>query len=265
MAKKKAARRGGGSTALQVYEASSFPIVATDDGTSALGELFEAGVGKWDFTRIRMPSGGSKVWEIDTADGLKATPTFIGVLAFIRGKQRAFWPDRDPSGEPPRCRSDGAQVGEGDPSLDGSDPGQHECEGCPNKAWGSLDAHTAPEKPENERGPAQHCTEHMHVFICLEGEKVPVLLVVSPGSLRTMRDQMMKLMRGGKGYHTVVHAFGLEPATAKNGTAYSRLTLKAIGDLPEDEAARMYALRMSLAKSTTGFNADAGDLRGDGD
>lgn len=202
--------------------------LALNHSTEEIAEILDdnlAGqdIGEFDLPRIKIPAGGGRTWEIPSLDGVDAAKELEGIVVAFK-LTRAYWPDKDATGEPPACRSADSRTGIGDPGGD--------CRTCPHAQYGSA---------ENGRG--QACSQKEVWFLLRPGSFLPVVVSLPGTSLRAARTYRLALAGEGKRLSAVTTVLGLEAEKNPDGQAYSR-AVPRLGAVLEPAAAattRAYA------------------------
>jgi hypothetical protein len=194
---------------------------APDDIQAVIARsLGDTEIGEFDLPRVKIPAGGGRTWEIgDDESG----PELTGILIHFK-RTRAYWPDQEPNGSPPQCRSDNSIEGIGDPGGP--------CRLCPNAQWGS--------DPKGGRG--QACAQ-AEVWFMLRPELVlPLVLKLPATSLTNAKDYRVKTLAArALAPEQVVTSVRLEVETNPDGQKYSVAVPRMAGMLSEEEAARALA------------------------
>jgi hypothetical protein len=211
------------STELATIDGAGF--LALNKTSQEIAEILQdslAGqdVGEFDLPRITIPAGGGRTWEVPTFGGVESTQVLDGILVYSK-RTRAYWPDKETSGEPPACRSNDALTGVGKPGGD--------CRSCP------LGNFTDGEPPA--------CKEKEVWFLLRDGSLLPIVLSLPATSLKAAKRYRIQLASAGISPRAVVTEISLEPDKNPDGQAYSRAVLKvgAILDPKAAEQARAYA------------------------
>lgn len=178
---------------------------------------------QFDLERITIPSGGAKHWTIPGPDGDQTVDMIEGVLLYYKNT-RSWWPDMDPTGKPPKCKSEDAIVGFGS-RFEDEEPGRHDCLTCPHAEFGS--------DPKHHRG--QWCKEKYALFILMKDTFLPHLIMIPATSLEHLQKWIIRLTTYGKNYNEKVMGFLLEPATNQDGQKYNKVVPKGIRDLNPEE------------------------------
>jgi len=180
------------------------------------------------FPRIKVPSGGAKIWSLpisDDEDDELAVKKFQAVI-ISKHKIRVYW-DKDMqegSGEPPVCISGDAKIGIGNPGGD--------CRTCPFAQFGSD-------------GTGQACKLKERLYLLVVEKKdgkyvpltqLPMIFDLPPTSLKNFKKYISSLTFKGNLYYGVITEFGLEGKKNANGIDYAEATFKFIEALPKDKA-----------------------------
>lgn len=187
-------------------------VIARSIGDEVLSEF--------DLPRVKIPAGGGRVWELGEDE---SGPELAGILIHFR-RTRAFWPDSEPNGSPPECRSDDGVVGIGDPGG--------ACRTCPNAQWGS--------DPKGGRG--QFCSASEIWFLLRPDLVLPLVLKLPATSLGAAKDYRVKTLAArALAPEQVVTSIKLEVETNPDGQRYSVAVPRMAGLLSDEEAARALA------------------------
>ena len=142
-------------------------------------------------------------------------------------RRRSYWASTDPSGDPPDCFSLDMEKGIGDPGG--------ECETCPMNQFGSA---------ANERSKA--CKETRSIFLLREGDALPIVVHVPPGSLLGLKKYLFQLAQQSVPYFTGISRLSLEQDKNKDGIKFSKIAFEFVGRIDEEGVAaiRGYARRI---------------------
>ncbi len=193
-------------------------ILADNIGDEALSEF--------DLPRVKVPSGGGKIWEVPTLTGTKGTETLEGIVVAFK-LTRAYWsPDAEP-GTPPQCRSDNAVVGIGDPGG--------ECKTCPFAQYGTA------LNDKGEPAAGQACNAREIWFLMRPDSYLPMALALPATSLKAAKSYRVgTLGSAGMRMSSVVTSIRLEQSKS-GGNTYSRVVPMVGEVLSEQEAQRAAA------------------------
>lgn len=223
-------KKSNGGTALAVTE-EKFPAL-TDDGDflAAVREnLAGEEISPADLTRIKVPSGGGTTWTVPTVDGDEAHKTLEGVIVHTC-KRRAYWPDANPTGDPPMCASSDCLVGVGEPGGP--------CKTCPHNVFGSA------LKPDGSAGRGKACKERRLLFLLREGGHLPDIVDAPPGSLKRLRQWLLQL--APLKYCQVVTRLTLEEAQNRDSIKFATIKPVKVAELPVDAAEKILHYAQAL-------------------
>lgn len=183
---------------------------------------------KLELPQLKIPSAGSIFFEIDE----EPVKELQGVIV-LHGPRHVYF-DKDFEGDatPPRCSSrDGVQgIWNIDEDLaDGETTGEVEvrnCVDCPFAEFGS---------DKNGRGKA--CKEKHQIYILLNNRPLPFSLMLPVSSVGVLNAYATSLFNKGKFLNEVLTSFTLEKTTNKTGIVYSKIVMKKVRDLDENELA----------------------------
>ena len=231
-------------TAMAVNEASDYAILKipkerrTELMAMALGDgVLEPG----DLDRAMPGSNGAEHFVIPTLDGERVTDCVEGVVI---GNQRVrvFWNKKIGSG-PPSCSSADLEHGKGTPGGD--------CEACPYSQWGS----------DLKGGKGQAC-QLRHVFFFVVSDAIfPLVLNLSPTSLKAGRAFLKRCASNGRMPYEIVTQVTLKTCDGENGP-FARVIFKGGEKLAPEAAARFKEVAGDLAKyirRTAGAVAASGE------
>lgn len=179
--------------------------------------------------RIRIPDGESDFWTVPTLDGTEPCQDLQGIIVHKKD-MRAWWPDPDPTGKPPRCKSDDAisglgcrMVGEHYPN----DPADqlHECLTCKYAQFET--------DPKGKKG--QWCKEMRAVFIIRESTFLPTVIFLPPTSLQKFDAYLLTLATYGVPFNSLIVSFGLEKDKNADGQKFNKCVLKMSRKLSDEE------------------------------
>lgn len=195
-----------------------------------------------DLTRIKMPAGGGTTWMIPSLGGDAPATAIEGIVLDIHPR-RAYWMSAAIQGTPPDCASSDGRVGVGTPGG--------ECGRCPLNVYGSA------RKPDGTAGRGKACKESRLLFILRPSEVLPDVLIVPPGSLRSLRSFLLQLPKPKTHY---VLSIGLVQATSKGGIKYAQLAPKVSRELSPEDVEQVNAYAKSLAAVLGATTIDAADM-----
>lgn len=186
------------------------------------------------FTRVKIPSGGSTIFEIpaDDADGPEMAKEVIGVIV-DHHPINAYWPDKYAGGNnPPDCSSIDGKFGTGNPG--GS------CKNCPYNQFGSA-----------ADGIGKACKNMHRIYILRSGEMLPLLLTLPPTSLKPFGDYVLKrIITKGYRTHEVITKITLKKVQNSAGISYSQAQFSMVAPLNTEEKEFMRKFSESIKAVT---------------
>lgn len=233
-----------------VEDASNYLVLQTglDEVKDLMAEtLGEEGLEPHELDRAGNPSGKSTKWTIPTVEGdEEVTGTITGVILYHKFN-RSRWAEKYGEGESgamPICSSLDGRIGNGDPGGN--------CKNCPYAKFGSG--------PNN----SQACKLTKHVFVLREDELLPLLVVLTPSSLKNSKAYFRRLLSHQIRPTEIITELKLTgPIKSKSGFDHAVAELSLAGRLDEETANKMkdYAeyLKPWLQKTTT----ERSDVEGD--
>jgi hypothetical protein len=205
---------------------NNFAIPTTLDEEFSYEDIAEDMAGlRLSFQRIKIPAGGGLQFEIPGGDPENPdyTRALEGVILFNHAAN-AYWPDggydEDENG-PPMCSSADGITGIGDPGG--------ACAICPLNTFGSG---------ENGRGKA--CKNMRHLYLLRDGAYMPVLVTLSPTSLKPFNDFVGAIFAARRrGTCGSIVQIGLKRVS--NGNDYSVATFKKLHDFTGEQLSQIKA------------------------
>ena len=216
-----------------------------------------------NLVKLKMPTGGGQAWTIPTAEGDEMLREFECVVP-AWATRRVFWDSKYGEGEagaPPACWSDDGVTGKGEYGADGPYGHNGDCATCPMNEWPGKDA-TKRRKPCREM-------RVLMVLLCADGKAItgeqvlPYALILTPGSLKTFGDFMIKLSSLGRSYRGATIKIGLQKVENRTGLDYSQATFAAGQQLTQDETAWLRAYGEAMLPSLNKVTIDQGDMGGE--
>lgn len=183
-------------------------------------------------TRVTMPQSGGSKFRLPTVTGDEEVDFIEGVIVY-QHETRAYWSKAFGQGDAsPDCSSNDAVVGHGNPGGP--------CIDCRFAQWGS----------DPRGGDGQACSLRQPLYVLRSGAILPIVLNLSPGSLKPWREYAQRLFDQGIGLRTVVTklALGKKPGTRGD---YAVIAPVAIGKLSNDA-------RQAVHNMATGIKQLAG-------
>jgi len=184
------------------------------------------------FDRIRIPTGGSLVFEIPTEDIDKplATTEIVGVI-IDHYPARVFWNSQNITNSAPSCMSIDMENGIGEPGG--------KCNKCPYYRWGSKG-----------NGIGRACKEIRRVYILCENNPMPYEFNLPPTSIKNFTNYIKRIALKGLRSYQVVTKISLQKATNKDGITYSQAVFSFAGELDDNVQKRMEQYANEMRKLT---------------
>lgn len=201
----------------------------------------EVGVG--DLTRIRVPAGGGTAWVVPSVEGEQSLPAIEGIIIHV-ARRRAYWESTDPSGDPPDCSSNDCVRGVGNPGGD--------CGTCPFNEFGSS------VRQDGKPGRGKRCKESTLLFLLREGGRLPDVVVVSPASIKPVKQYRLQLPVP---YFACMTRLELRKQKNKDGISYAEVVPTFVGRLEPAavESVKNYAESMRAIFAATSVDHDEVD------
>ena len=225
MAKKSGAQEE--QSALAVLEDSNY--LALMKPASEIAEIIESNVGpsgfnRFDLERVKIPTAGNTKWTLETIRGEQSLDEIEGIILLKRSTRVYFAKSFDETGGnmPPDCSSEDGYRGIGEPGGD--------CTRCPLNVFGTA-----------QKGDGKACREIMVLFVLLPGKLIPLVIAVTPGSLREVRKYFLRLAGEGLAHYMVTTKFRLEKAANKRAIQYSKVKATIGRPLTDEEVAAVRA------------------------
>ena len=185
------------------------------------------------FDRIKIPAGGSTVFEVPGSDPgeTDAVKEFSGVILFHH-PLFSYYRDRFSGGNnAPDCGSYDGVTGVGEPGGN--------CAHCPLNQFGS-----------GENG-GKACKNKRRIYILREGELIPLLLTLPTGSMKEFSVYVKRLLAKGRKTSAVVTRFSLKKVTNAGGIAYSQAQFMVDRPLSDEELPYITAMAEQVKQFAT--------------
>jgi len=184
--------------------AEAYPIIA---GNAEMQEIIEANLGDsemsaFDLDHIKVPAGGSTVWEVPGLAETKSTKSLEGIIACYQDV-RAYWESESTGSAPPDCASNDCKVGIGLPGG--------ACMECLFSKFKSA-----------RKGEGQACKAMRRLFLLLPGQALPMVLTLPPTSLKACKQYMLRLTSARVRSYGCITEITLEKVTNANGDNYAK-------------------------------------------
>lgn len=196
-----------------------------------------------NFDRVKIPSGGSTAFEVpgDDPESPDIEKAITGVIV-DKHAVNAYWVNSfDGNNVAPDCSSMDGKVGTGNPGA--------YCKNCEYNQYGS-----------GENGKGKACKNMFRIYILRSGEMFPILITLSPASLRPFSDYMAKriLTKGHKSYG-VITKVTLKKALSSGGITYSQAQFTLLEALKPDEIKTMKAFSENVKTISRKFEINSAD------
>jgi len=227
-------------TELTIYDRAQF-VALTDasDAAEALATNLRGEIGEIDLIHVPTPAGGGLKWVIPGIEGEEITDEIVGLLVYY-GSRGVLWPRTNATeGTSPlllttdlaKARRIGDDYGDIDPDelakyRIASLPGEwYDWQRLPWNQWGSGNG-----------GVGKRCKESRILCILRENEVLPLVVRAQPGSLKTVRPFVVRLMVP---HYRAVVSLRLQNSTSKSGVKYSQIAPRLIGAIDRNAGARI--------------------------
>lgn len=233
--KKDALSKVEGTATLAIMDTDASAVM--DALRAELGDE-AASLGTALFTRVKMPAGGGRAYEIegDDPDNPELAQTIEGVVV-AHHASNAYWArsmEEMGGGSEPDCYSRDGFTGHGS-RFDGDCDAPHVCSECQLNQFGS----------DAKGGKA--CKNMRHIYILRADEQLPLLLTIPAASLKSWSVFVAKsVLLKGRTLQGVMTRVGIERAKSREGIDYSRATFAVAGELSPEASAAAAAYGASL-------------------
>jgi len=181
------------------------------------------------FDKVRIPAGGSTMWELDEGEVSKEID---GVIVDHYPVNAYF--ENEYTGEiaPPTCSSMDGKIGSGEPGGT--------CTNCQLNKYGSA-----------EDGKGKKCKNLRRLYILRSGEILPILITLPPTSIKNFSDYVSKkIVTKGMKTCDVVTTLSLVAEKSNTGIKYSKVAFVINRKLNEKEIATMRSFSESIKHTT---------------
>lgn len=193
-----------------------------------------------DCRMIKMPSGNSKAFEVesDDPDDPDLEKELRGVIIFTH-KMNARW-ESEYGGENrmPVCSSWDAKQGTFFETGEVVD-----CVGCPYNTF-------------KDDGTGKECKNTRRIYLMLDGRPQLYLLTIPPTSLKAVSKQLKRIITNGSPLTRSVVAFKLETAKSRGGVDYPKVSVTRVGDLTKEQGDMARQMREEVKRQYTTVGAD---------
>ena len=213
-----------------------------------------------DLTKVGVPSGGITQWQIEDITGSQSVPAITGICCYY-APYGVLWPTDEPSedGRPLLVTHDLVRAFKVGDSYGDTDP--EVIESC-KLADGSYDWRAL---PYNQYGTAKgghgkRCKELRLMALLRPEDTMPLLVRISPGSLRPVTQFFKKLPVP---FFEAIIELSLKKEKSKGGVTYAQVVPRLVGTLTEEQGAvieSMYTRTLAEAARSREFVSDADSL-----
>ena len=193
-----------------------------------------------DLDRITVPLGGGLNWTVPTLEGEDSEKTLDGIIVHWTAP-RAYWATGMEVGgnTPPDCSSHDGEIGYGQPGGD--------CFTCPLNQWGSA-----------EGGSGKACKEKRMLFLLRASDLLPIVIQAPSTSIQPIKKYLLRLASQGLPYWSVLTSLSLEKGSNGAGIAFSRISPKSAGPVPEEQRGMLAAYVKAIKPiiGNTGIDRD---------
>ena len=229
-------------TELAKVETKSF--LAMQKG-NAVGEAMAANLGEGatmqesDLTRVPIPTGGGTNWTIPSITGDESCKAIEGILVYQQARGLLWGGEEPQEGELPVLATndlvtahlvnenpDPKLLEEMEPARD--EDGTYRWKDLPQNQWGS-----------GRKGRGKRCREQRVLFVLRENDPLPLVINISPGSLKEWGKFIVGLTKHAIPYYRAVISLTLTKEKTDDGTAYSRVVPTLVGVLSESEGKKV--------------------------
>lgn len=182
-----------------------------------LDDLEDAG--SIDCRRIKLPSGKSKAFEIESDDenDPDMEKEVKGVILFTHKMNSRWEGDMSAENKIPVCSSWDAKQG-----VNIDDGTINSCDTCPYNQFA-------------EDGSGKACKNMRRIYLMRENDSHLYLLTVPPTSLKNIGKKLKKLISTGIPYTKMVVSFKLESAVSKSGIDFAKVNVEKVGVLSDEQ------------------------------
>ena len=188
------------------------------------------------FERIKIPAGGSTIFEIpgDDPDEPETVKEFSAVILYHHPVHAYYQEEYTGGANPPDCGSYDGVMGVGNPGG--------ECSKCPYNVFGSG------------KNGSKACKNRRRIYLLREGEIFPMILSLPTGSLKDFSRYLMRVLSKYNKSNAVVTKFTLKKAANNSGIAYSQAQCVVDRKLTQEE----YALVSAMTEQVKAFSTTVG-------
>ncbi len=212
-----------------------------------------------DLTRVTTPSGGGTQWTVPSITGDESTPELVGIIVHQcpRGllwasedpeegalpvlvshdlkTAKLVWPDRIDEGMAKAI----APAGNGEIFYNAAGSELHreyDWAKLPQNEWGT-----------GKKGHGKAVKEQRVLYLLREGDALPLVVNIQPGSLKNWQKFILELSKAGIPFYRAVVRLTLRKEKSVDGQPYSQIVPTLAAVLPPEQG------KLILGKLTTAF------------
>lgn len=201
-----------------------------------------------DLNKVTVPTGGLKVWAVDTAEGQATVEKMIGIV-LVQTLSRFLYakPFEETGGlEPPLCFSTDSltahfnNVAEIPAHLSKIGMPTGECPTCPFAQYGTRF------KSNGNPSRGQACQQKRLLLMLTEGSQMPQVISIPPSGLKAAKKYLIDLQALGLEYWQVLTEIRLIDAKNLDGITYARPQFRMVESLPQSLLKPVQSYRTEL-------------------
>jgi len=178
---------------------------------------------KLEYPQLKIPTGGALFFEVDE----EPVKEILGVIIHHGPRNVYYATEFDGSNNPPDCFSKDGEVGYERIPDAGPEEAQYNCKNCRDCPYSKFGS-------DND-GRGKACKEKHQLYILSSDRAIPFSFLLPVSSTGPLNSYATKLFNQGKFLNEVLTSFTLEKATSKTNIVYSKLVLKKVRDLTDEE------------------------------
>lgn len=220
-----------------------FPLLQGSGGVSdAIAANFGSGfhMSEQDLTSVKIPSGGSTSWSIESASGEESVKEIIGLWVH-KAYRGVLWPTEEPGANQPVMVANtmthaslvGDDFGDLDPSILDNfkrDDGSYD--------WRSLTDGPSPKHPlgfGSGKNGSKRVNEYQMLCVLRPETILPLMVRITPGSFRSLSSFLFQLVDQGIPFYRAVIGLSLTKAANKTGQTFSQVSFRLVDQITEEQ------------------------------
>lgn len=190
-----------------------------------------------DLTTVSVPTGGITQWQIEDITGSHSVPEIVGICCYY-APYGVLWPSKEPAenGRPLLVTNDlisATKVGDDYGDLD------PEAIAACRRDDGSYDWQRLPYNQYGSAGYGRRCKEQRIMAILRQDDTMPILVRVSPGSLKPITQFIRKLPVP---FFEAVISLTLQRVKNQGGISYAQIVPRLVETLSEEQGEMIHRL-----------------------